>query len=196
MSPDQLNELVKKYSEVTELPLNYLVELGKDTTWNYLFTEGDTICVTDYETSVEPFADKEITEQDLDNYLEESGCKAYPTQDFKINLSNMTEAEKEVAKEWLKCVAESRGKGLGAIELLSSPDHLYMESYYGTVTWSSKECWDKSSYQELTLTFSAPTITSWSLPEEKSEKELQLEELVGKLQQQLEEAQQKLKEIR
>lgn len=125
-----------------------------------------------------------------------------PTEDFKINLSNMSESEKEVAKKWLKDVAESRGKSMDlTCEAYNKDLHLAVFSDASVVQVVSD--YEKTGYDgcaedlpEIFLTFSKPTISSWETPSKKSEKELQLEELVGKLQQQLKEAEQQLENIK
>lgn len=125
-----------------------------------------------------------------------------PTENFKINLSNMSESEKEVAKKWLKDVAESRGKSMDlTCEAYNKDLHLAVFSDASVVQVVSD--YEKTGYDgcaedlpEIFLTFSKPTISSWETPSKKSEKELQLEELVGKLQQQLKEAEQQLENIK
>lgn len=133
-----------------------------------------------------------------------AGLPEYPTFDFKINLSNMTGAEKKVAKDWLAEVAKSRGIRKGALA--------YDKNFYwlevdcsNTVCSVADEKYDYykgESTVEIFLTFSAPTITSWEAAEaspKKTEKEcqrlLQLESLVDKLKSQLEEAQKQLEDI-
>lgn len=132
-----------------------------------------------------------------------------PTGDFKINLSNMTEAEKKVAKEWLKKVAESRGT-----------DYEYMTNSKGQIgnyVWvqelTSKGCSEgfnsshstKMPYEfehlpELSLSFTTPEVKGWGLSDNKSEKEaqlrLQLEQTIDKLQAALEEAEEQLQSIK
>lgn len=132
-----------------------------------------------------------------------AGLPEYPTFDFKINLSNMTGAEKKVAKEWLVEVAKSRGKIFNPNQFTDDQLGILTSCSYVQNIEGKWDCNDEvKSLPELFLTFSAPTITSWEAAEaspKKTEKEcqrlLQLESLVDKLKSQLEEAQKQLEDI-
>lgn len=126
----------------------------------------------------------------------------YPTEDFKISLEGMSDVEKELAKEWLKEVAKD-----------NSWDYHYLEdsNYEVNYVWTEDLlCTGNKGYNvatldgsfthvdlpQLTLTFSAPTITGFNLPDKKSKEVLQMEELVGRLTTQLEEANKALEELK
>lgn len=202
-SPERINKIAEKYSKASGYPLfGRLKDKAND---EY---EVDDIAIEVYREDIpeillttrpESYA-KEITEQDLDNYLQQKGnVMNYPTFDFKIDLSNMSDAEKEVAKEWLKSVAESRKMGLGALESEIYENYFWVNKEHSSVTGGENyefDFYQEDETTELFLTFSKPTITSWETPSKKSEKELQLEELVSKLQQQLKEAEQQLENLK
>lgn len=122
----------------------------------------------------------------------------YPTSDFKIDLSKLSEAEKKVAKEWLKEVAESRGKLMDLhngyyskeLHLAILEDALAVQCVSNPKITGFHECVE--DLPELTLTFTKPTVESWNIEQIKSEKELKLEALVNKLSKRLEEAKSQL----
>ena len=122
-----------------------------------------------------------------------------PTEDFKINLSNMTEAEKSLAKEWLKNVAESRGKVMD-IEDYDNHNHLAINSCECVQVAGCKDDTEFSYFAkdlpELCLSFTPPEVRGWELSNKDSEKELKLENLVDKLRAALEEAEEQLQSIK
>lgn len=121
-----------------------------------------------------------------------------PTEDFKINLSNMTDVEKSIAKEWLKKVAESRGKKMFIEDY--KDNHLAINK---ALCVQSAGCMDDTKFHpfaehlpELSLSFTTPEVKGWELSDNKSEKTLQLEQTIDKLQAALEEAEEQLQSIK
>jgi hypothetical protein len=158
---------------------------------------------------VDDYPLREITEQDLDNFLllrktHLKDRQNYPDFDFKMNLSGLAPAEKDAAIQWLKEVAESRGINYDYIDtskyivnyvwvrnLLCSPDD-HIESYDSSVRSGP---YRHVTLPELTLAF-ATSVTSWKNLSAPDPKVLQLEGLVDELAKQLKNVENELKQLK
>lgn len=212
LTPEEINKLAKKYSEASGYPLEGgdLSNRGTKLCWNYLTSVKhrddyeqdplDVITLTDsiYDL-IRPVDDlTEITEQNLDNHLQGeimNTTTTYPDFDFKIDLSGMTDSEKQSAKEWMLKVAESRN--ISYIDALEDNAYFFWVEHNGI----SKEYNDRDFFEEeetpaLTLSFNT-SVTSWSCEkDENTNKELlQLEEKIDKLDKVLQELKEELKSI-
>lgn len=208
LSVDKLNNLAKKYSKVTGYPLEEI--FPSSDYWYFITTVNDIhgdplydqITFTDTLVDIRDYESlTEITEKDLDDYLDSqnnSEQPIYPDFDFKINLTEMSDEEKEVAKEWLKQTARSRELSYKVLSEDDCHDHYWVVEDHGCMTAlyeNDKEYYSNEPTPELFLTFSKPAVTSWECVENKSEKVLQLETEIAKLASQLEELQKQLNNI-
>lgn len=123
-----------------------------------------------------------------------------PTEDFKINLSNMTESEKSLAETWLKDIAEANGWSYANLAPKNFPyiwvQDVLFDTCKGYNSGGVDDCYKNVDLPELSLSFTTPEVKDWELSDKKSEKTLQLEQTIDKLQAALEEAVQQLQSIK
>jgi hypothetical protein len=117
-----VNALAKKYANATGYPLSPLDD-NNTSRWRYLASV-KTVYDRKYDpTHLIAFTDDlanlvsnnltKITEKDLDAYIKKTKAgtpaELFPSFDFKIDLSHMTEAEKMATRDWLMQVLKHRG---------------------------------------------------------------------------------------
>lgn len=172
--------LAKKYSKASGLPLNtYDSDEGLfNNHYDYLACVSNTyakykslsgITVTSLLSHrnyiVNTLKAKQITEQDLDDYLESKQVQIeYPDFDFKISLVGMSEAEKVAAKQWIKEAVTSKFSNPAIKSLKNGISYFWAEDTNkgGMLHHTSIENFFKGyDAQEIKLTFST-VVTNWS----------------------------------
>lgn len=112
--------------------------------------------------------------------------KPLPTEDFKMDMSTMTEAEKLIAKDWLQKVA--KGHGIDAsTKLQNYPfniNYVWISTNRpdtGFVVAEENARYLSIDLPEVSLNFTAPRLEGWELLSKDSLKKKQLQQVVDKL---------------
>jgi hypothetical protein len=204
MQLDRVN-LYKETENKMSLKIGDKIKLNPDSEWadGSEYNPLDTLGVI---TRIDPFHDffVEWSNGETNSYYKEDLIKQNeeviktPFPNFPFKLRN---GDKPEVRQWLKDNGVVWASGADVVKQMRSVaggDLLFIEDKSMTTTFD--ENWfDTKSIKEIQLDIQPAKVVGYSLVEKvenKSEKELKLEELIGKLSSQLEEAQTELKSIK
>ena len=112
--------------------------------------------------------------------------KPLPTEDFKMDMSIMTETEKSVAKDWLQKVAKGRGID-GSTIVQNYPftvNYIWVYSdgvYTDFIVAEENAHYRSIDLPEVTLYFTTPKLEGWELLSKDYVKKKQLQQVIDKL---------------